>query len=256
MEKKEFIMSQEKIDFIQKNYKKLGLKRTAEILGCNQSTVGKYAKRLGLTKETILWSLEEDNFLRKHWSEFTPKEISLKMKKEFNKTRTECAIIKRAKDLKIKNIESEYLSSKDIEDILHSSHTRVNTLFNRNYIKYTIYKKKRRVEYNDFVDFLKKHQNLWHCSNVDLTFIKSICTSVSIRKKEDVYKIDDWLLKKIEEDNIRKVKEKKNWTTKEVEFAKRLLDKGNSIKEIATKLNRGYASVYDKLIYSYYRSIF
>lgn len=207
VKKEKFVMTDKNIEFIKQNYKKLGLKKTSEILKCNQSTVSKYAKELSLTTEKYNWSKEEDDFFKLYWNEYKPMAFVRKFNNKFKTKKTLNTLRNHAKKLKITTditSSGNYLNTYDVLSVLGFTYSKTQALCSRGYIEYDIYKSKKRISYDNLKKFLKKYPHLWNCSVADMTFIKSICTDVSIREKGDIYTIEPWLLDKIEQDETNK----------------------------------------------------
>lgn len=243
-----------KIEFIKKNYKKMGAENLAKHFNCSESVIYKYAKKMNKTRTCNIWTKEEDELIKNYYTSSTQYQIK-RIFKEHNFERTYKAIEGRAKKLKIKKditFEGEYLISLDIMDIMNFSKPKINSLYNRNILKFELFRNKRRVSIDSFINFLKENLHLWDSKECDLDYIKSICINVSIlvndnnSGEKDVFNLPTWLVNKIEMDKNWSITNKKPWMYKEEKELDNLLKKGYSISEIAKKLERSYISVYDK----------
>lgn len=245
---------EEKINFINKNYKKMGATEIAKHFNCSEKTIYKYAKKLNKTNVCIIWSEEEKDLLKKYFSSSTIKQMQLLLKKSGYK-RTKKAIEGQAKILKLSkdaSLNGEYLLSKDIINIMNFSKSKTNKLLLNNKIKSKIYNRKRIIEVEDFIEYLRVYQDNWNCQKVDLDYIKMICRTenVTINKINNDFNnfcIPEWLQEKIERDFANELKEKKMWSINEINTVLKYKQEGLSYGEIAKKVNRSYASVYEKI---------
>lgn len=245
---------EEKINFINKNYKKMGATKIAKHFNCSEKTIYKYAKKLNKTNVCVIWSEEEKDLLKKYFSSSTIKQMQLLLKKSGYK-RTKKAIEGQAKILKLSkdaSLNGEYLLSKDIINIMNFSKSKTNKLLLNNKIKSKIYNRKRIIEVEDFIEYLRVYQDNWNCQKVDLDYIKMICRTenVTINKINNDFNnfcIPEWLQEKIERDFANELKEKKMWSINEINTVLKYKKEGLSYGEIAKKVNRSYASVYEKI---------
>lgn len=246
------VEKEKKIKFISENYKVMSAIDISNHLDCNESTIYKYAKELNLTKECIPWSTEEDLFLIDYWNEYDKPKFLKEFKRNGYK-RTLKSIEGRVKKLKIKSDITNggiYFSPKDLVELLGFSIYKINSLLYRGNLKYEIIRRKRRVDIESLRNFLVNNQNLWHCSNADIYILKGLFCKVKFKYKSSLIKeiqVEEWLLQKIKRDSINEFKEKKDWTTKEVELLHKLIEQNLSYTEISKILDRRYSSTHKKI---------
>lgn len=252
---KNIVIDEDVLNYIKKNYKKMGAIEISKKLNCSEKVIYKYAKKLELTNCCNIWDNKEKNLLKKYYQSCPLKGMK-KILKNNGYERTEKAIEGMAKKLKIykdPTFKGEYLLTKDIMDIMNFSKSKVNKLFLSNKIESRIYKRKRQVTIEQFIKYLKNHQNTWNCKLVDLNYIKTICSTqnISINKInknnfEDIF-TPEWLENKIIVDFSTKIKQKKEWTTQEISKLLEYKKNKYSYSDIAIKMNRSYESIYKKI---------
>jgi DNA-binding CsgD family transcriptional regulator len=209
-------------------------------------TITERARNLGLTNPVKNWSEDEIEYLMDKWGNMTITNISRKL------DRSENAVLLKAHKLGLKNqviANGTYLRPKDIADILNIEIRNVYYWLDHGYIDYKKLKirsmKKYQIGIDSFKDFLDKHQNLWNSKRADMTLIKSCFINCSTTGN---YILPKWMEEKISGDAmVIKMKEYKNWTTKEEEKLSSLLEQGKNNKEIARILNRSIYSVQGKV---------
>lgn len=253
--KETIIFDDEKIEFIKKNYKKMGAAKLAEYYNCSEKTIYKYAKKLNKTNTCNRWSTEEKELIKNYYSSSTLKQMQIILKKE-GYNRSIKAIEGQAKKLQVykdTSLGGEYLLSKDIMEIMNFSKSKISKLFLNDKIISKIYRGKRIVTIDDFITYLQNHQDNWNCKDVDLDYIKMICSTecmtinkINKNNFNQIY-IPNWLNNKINFDLNNEKKQKKNWTISEINIVLNYKEKGFSYSEIAKKVNRSYGSVYEKI---------
>lgn len=222
-------LDKNKIKYIVENYKELGAEIIAKHLNCGESTIYKYAKRLNLTTSCITWSKYEDNFLKKNFNTSSINKIRLNLEKE-GYTRTVIAIIKRAKDLKIKiNITENgfYLTSKEISELMGFSICKVNSMIRKGFLRGEKYRNKTRTDVRSLKKFLFYYQKYWNYKDVDKEFFNLIFLDYD--KK---FLSKKWLLNKIKQDELSDRRKRKYWTTKEIKSLKTLVSNNIDTKTI------------------------
>jgi DNA-binding CsgD family transcriptional regulator len=209
-------------------------------------TITERARNLGLTTQVKNWSGNEIEYLMDKWGNMTITNISRKLE------RSENAVLLKAHKLGLKNqviANGTYLRPKDIADILNVEIRNVYYWIDHGYIDYRRLRirsmKKYQIDIDSFKNFLDKHQNLWDSKIADMTLIKSCFINCSTT---GTYMLPKWMEDKIAGDaTVIKIKEYKNWTTKEEEKLSSLLEQGKNNKEIARILNRSIYSVQGKV---------
>jgi hypothetical protein len=204
------------------------------------------ARNLGLTNQVKNWSEDEIQYLMNKWGNMTIAKISKKLE------RSENAILLKAHKLGLKNqviANGTYLRPKDVADMLNIEVRNVYYWLEHGYIDYKKLKirsmKKYQIGIDSFKDFLEKYQDLWDSKRADMVLIKSCFINCSTMNN---YILPTWLKDKIAEDAmVIKIKEYKNWTTKEEKKLSTLLGQGKNNKEIAGILNRTTYSVQGKV---------
>lgn len=218
-------LSENSINYIRKNYKKMGAKNIAEKLNCAESTVYKYAKDLNLTKACLKWSPKEDEMIRRYINIYSINQVQTMLNRE-GYNRTTYAIIKRAKDLKIKrNITKNgyYLTTKEVSILMGFSKCKVNNLIRKGYLKGEKYKNKIRINVDHLKVFLFEYQKYWDYKYIDKDYFN--LTLLDLNKK-------DWFLEKIKNDENSDKRKKQYWTTKEVLLLKSLINENTEMEKI------------------------
>lgn len=192
--------------YIKKHYKKDGATKIAQYLNCAESTIYKYAKQMKLTKECIPWSDIEEEVLIDNFSILTPKKIKNKLKK-MGYDRTESAIIGYAKKLKLTTDSTgggEYLTSRDIQEMMNFSKEKLEGIVRRGILKPKMFKGNRRFRIKDFEIFLKEKENLWDATECNLDILRWVFEQNII----DIDNKNNWLEDKIKSDFEQKNKPK------------------------------------------------
>lgn len=160
--------------YLKKYYGKKTIKELSIDLKCGETTISKYAKKLNLVKEYSIWSIEENNILKKYHN--INSYIGLKMKlKKIGKNRTIEAI---KKQIRILNLETNYtengyyLTSKEVEELLGIYKWNLDSYVKSNKIKVSKFKGKRRFDIDDLKKFLVKFPYLWDAKNTDIDTLK------------------------------------------------------------------------------------
>ena len=209
-------------------------------------TITERARNLGLTTQVKNWSNKEIQYLMDKWGEMTVTNISKKL------VRSENAVLLKAHKLGLKDqiiANGTYLRPKDIADILNIEIRNIYYWLDHGYINYRKFKIKSITKYqiceDSLKEFLNKYQNLWNAKCADMTLIKSFFISCNAMGN---YTLPKWLQQKVSKDmTVLKIKEYKNWTTKEEEKLALLLRQGKNNKELAVLFNRSIYSIQGKV---------
>lgn len=231
----------EKIKYIKKHYKKLGVKQVSEDLNCGESTVYKYAKKMKLTNSCLIWTKEEDEILKENINCYTIRYVQ-KLLKRKGYDRTEFAIIKRTKDLKIEKDITDggyYFTTKEVSILMGFSISKINSLIRKGYLKGEKYNNKTRIDIKYLREFILDYQKYWDYKDVDKEQFH--ITFFDLNNNES-------LLKKIEIDKSSD-RRKKEWTTKEESSLVNLIENNVDPKTICINYSnkRSKSSVLSKI---------
>lgn len=211
-----------------------------------RESIIKKAKQLGLNCENRHWLTEEVTYLEEKWGVMTIENIAKKL------ARTKNAVLLKAHKIGLREqiiANGEYLTPKDISNILAVGTRTVYNWMDKNYLNYKKFRinsiKKYQISIDNFKLFIEEHEDKWNTRTADIKFITSCYTTF-----RDIAstKVPEWLQQKINVDKHKKPRGcRKQWTIKEENRVKSMINGGKTCKEIALLLNRSFYSVQDKI---------
>lgn len=212
--------------------------------GRTRESIIKRAKLLGLNCENRHWSEEEIMYLEEKWGVVAIDNIARKL------GRTKNAILLKAHKIGLREqviANGEYLTPKDISDVLVVGTKSVYNWMEKGYLKYRKLRinsvKKYQITIANFKLFLETYQEKWDTRVADIKFINTCFTSYKGNTEAP-----EWLMSKIELDKQKKsLMSPKQWTVKEEITLKSMINRGKTYKEIAILLNRSFYSVQGKV---------
>lgn len=178
------------------------------------------------------WNLEEDNYLKEHWTSKTLKAIAKKL------NRSEFGISRRARRLKLGGIHANRISMADIASIMNVQVYTIKRWVNYHGLKaekVVINSKKMwHIELADLVDWLEQNQDRFDSRRIEHMALGCEPIWLRIKRKKDIKEGNDFTLK--------------YWTNSEIEELKFLFKKGLTYQEIAKRIGRTKSAVSHKLI--------
>lgn len=240
----------EEDEYLNDNYRVVPIESIIKKLNRSKSSIMKRAQYLKISKTIKRWTKEDENYLEEYWGVFSIKSLSKKLE------RSEIAILLKANKLSLGEqviANGQYLTTKDISEILNISVRTIYDYMNKNffiYKKFIIKKKTRyRITTQSFMEFLENHKDKWSSKYADMQVIESYFSGYSIKnnKVEILDTIPIWLQQKKYDDFKIKVLKYKKWTKEEINLLNSMIQLGYNYDEISEKINRTTSSIKSKV---------